>query len=458
VTASASSSVVPSSTRPGSLSIAQRCDQDSLSVIFSFCEGLPVMAVAARTCRLWYVAAGRRQSSCHGGKRIPGLEWDAILQVLQSPLRIHLSVLRIGHGNRMSTGADLLQLFAGCPQLEELIVSMDAHSIDTLTESPDGTAPFSAHAWPSALRRVQFDLYGYDVDLQPLVAVLPPSSDSGLPTIDFVLIEDAWMDLTPLIPLSQRTSLCVYNEMPDSSLAAVKQMRGLVDLSLSQRWPGVSDILKLLTEGPHQLQRLETISMNHHMTFNVQAMQALQTLPNLTAMEPSSIHPSCFPLLSSFVKMRTLCVVPEPSVDEAAVRALLSSLRALTELRSFEISGDQMTPELQATLLDGLAGVAPQLRELTLSAFASLPSLHALRGCAKLRKLEMSGCGLAAAAASDGSHSIDDVLQLLQSLHHLEWLEFDYCDLPLTDAQRAQLTPPSVLVPSLRHFGGRNDA
>ena len=175
-------------------------------------------------------------------------------------------------------------------------------------------------------------------------------------------------------------------------------------------------------------------------------------LPNLTALELTTMEPRCFPLLNFFGKMRILCVHPESPVDEAAVRALLSSLRAMTELRRFEINGGQLTPELQATLLDGLTVVAPQLHELRLLGFASLSFLHALRGCAQLRKLKMSGCGPAGATASEGSQSIDDVLQLVQSLNHLEWLEFDYCDLPLTDAQRAQLTPPSVLVPSLRRF------
>jgi hypothetical protein len=59
VVASAAQSV-----SPRALSIAQRCDQDSLSGVFSFSESLSDVVAAAQTCRSWRATASLRQSSC----------------------------------------------------------------------------------------------------------------------------------------------------------------------------------------------------------------------------------------------------------------------------------------------------------------------------------------------------------------------------------------------------------
>jgi hypothetical protein len=142
------------------LPIAQCCNHDCLSVVFSFCEGLRVMVSAAQTCRHWYAAAGRRQSSCRTEGR---WKWERILQMLQSPLRVHLCAVHVFCGT--VTADQLLQIFAGCPQLEKLFVEVDDESINTLTESTDGTVPFHAHTWPSSLRTVQFSLRDFGIDL-----------------------------------------------------------------------------------------------------------------------------------------------------------------------------------------------------------------------------------------------------------------------------------------------------
>ena len=372
--------------------------------------------------------------------------------MLQSPLRVHLCAVHVFCGT--VTADQLLQIFAGCPQLQKLFVEVDAESINTLTESTDGAAPFNAHTWPSSLRTVQFSLRGFGIDLKAFVNVLPPSSDSGFPELTFVLVEDLWMDLAPLFPLSHRTSLFVSQELPESQLSVVKQMRSLVSLSLNHGGPvdDVKDLLALLAEAeePHQLQRLERISMNS-IDLDDEGMQGLVTLPNLTELEPGAIHPSCFSLLCSFSKMRTLHLRPTDgsTVGAAEAAVLLSSLRAMPDLTSFEFRhwAEENSSQSQTSvlaflqpLLDGLGSVAPQLRELSLSDCSRLPPLHGLRTCTQLRKLKLCGC-FRGAASDVGSQSREDVLLLVQSLRHLERIEVKYCNLPLTEAQRTQLMP-----------------
>jgi hypothetical protein len=104
-----------------SLSVAQRCDQDSLSVVFSFCQGISHAVAAAQTCRSWYAATTLRQSSCRA--RV-WLDRNTFHAMLESPLRGHLSRLRIR--GTATTGNDLLQLSARCPQVEQLAVLVDA--------------------------------------------------------------------------------------------------------------------------------------------------------------------------------------------------------------------------------------------------------------------------------------------------------------------------------------------
>jgi hypothetical protein len=102
--------------------------------------------------------------------------------------------------------------------------------------------------------------------------------------------------------------------------------------------------------------------------------------------------------------------------------------------------------EAQKVLVDGLGAAVPQLRELRLHHFGALPLLLALSACTQLRTLCLIDCGRAR------GHSIDDVLQLLPSLRHLDCFQVLGCGIPLTDTQRAQLIPPSVLAPALKIF------
>jgi hypothetical protein len=127
------------------LSAAQRCDQDSLSIVFSFCQFISYAAAAAQTCRSWYAAATLRQNSCHATMFLNLLKRPAFLEMLQSPLRVHLSCVWL----RNARGNDVLQLHARCPQLEELTVQADGPSLVTLTDSAADVAAFNPHAWPS---------------------------------------------------------------------------------------------------------------------------------------------------------------------------------------------------------------------------------------------------------------------------------------------------------------------
>jgi hypothetical protein len=90
--------------------------------------------------------------------------------------------------------------------------------------------------------------------------------------------------------------------------------------------------------------------------------------------------------------------------------------------------------------------VVPQLHELRIESAYYLPPVSGLRTCTQLRSLSLYDC------TCESSTSGADVLALLQSLSFLERIELRVCTLSLTDFHRAQLTPPSVLVPSLKQL------
>jgi hypothetical protein len=136
---------------------------------------------------------------------------------------------------------------------------------------------------------------------------------------------------------------------------------------------------------------------------------------------------------------------PLGSCDEAAVVELLSSLRALPSLTSFELSGKGVRTHVLQSLLDGLGTAVLQLHELRIE-HAYLPPVNGLSTCTQLRSLILHDCTRESSAAGD------NVLALLQSLSFLERLELRACRLSLTELHRAQLTPPSSLVPSLKQL------
>jgi hypothetical protein len=451
---SASSIAAPSAVTP-SLSIAQRCNRDCLSIIFSFCEGVRVVASAAQTCRSWRATALLRQSSCRAKVDLDHFfdRRATSLQMLQSPLRVHLARLEFGNARDV----DLLQLqclHARCPQLEELTIEMDDTSSHELTESVEGATMFNTFAWPSSLRSLEIGRCGFNeksIGLQPLLNALP-SSAIRLGSLTLAIADDddvtAVLDLAPLVPLREFASLCTYYSPSVSQLAVVRQLRNLTELDVAGGYWEREDLLALLADGTHQLQRLEKINIRG-VTLDVELMQALLTLPNLTELEPSRIHSSCFPLLRSFEKLRKLCLYPR-AVNAAAVVELLSSLRALSELTCLRLDGFAAESAVQKALLNGLSASVPQLRELRLRYFCELPPLNALISCTQLRRLRLTKC------ERERGQPLADILELILSLPSLESVEVHRCRLPLTDEQCMQFAPPSILAPSLKTFDWRS--
>jgi hypothetical protein len=426
------------------LSIAQRCDHDSLSGVFSFSQHLIDVVAAAQTCHSWRAVASLRQSSCRAKVHLGGDKRADFLQMLESPLRVHLTKLYFGDAR----GHDLLQLHDRCSQLEGLTIRVNGASIVALTDSAAAASAFNAHAWPSSLRSLKILMRAVNsIGLQPLLNALP-STAIGLQSLKVHIPGDETvLDLTPLLRLPELTSLRVYPALLwPSQLAVVRQLRSLTALDLVGHGWNPRDLLALLADGSHQLQCLKKINIEPA-TLDVELMQALLTLPNLTELEPRSVALVSVPLLRSFVKLRKLRLLP-PSVDNAAVVELLSSLRALSELTSLVVGGFEGEPTVVKSLMDGLGTAVPQLRELTLCYFDALPPLTALSACTQLRALRLTECERA------HSQSLDDVLQLIVSLPHLESVEVDArCSLPpLTAAQRMQFTPPSAMAPALKTF------
>jgi hypothetical protein len=426
------------------LSAAQRCDRDSLSVIFSCCERIGDIATAARTCHSWRAAALLCQSDCCADV---SLARAAFLQMLQSPLRFHLFTLTLCEA---ISGEDLLQAHTRWPQLEELTVEVDGTSLVVLVGSAEGAAAFNAHAWPSSLRSMFIRMRDADpVGLQPLLDTLP--SAAGLEEV-FLLFRsgDPAVSLSPLLQLHRLTRFHVNCCLLPEQLLVVKQLRSLTQLGMAVGQWTLEDLRLLLVDGPHQLQRLKNIDVSST-RLDDNSMQALMTLPNLTELQPVDVDPHCFPLLRSFTKLRKLRVSSGAGdVSDPEAADLLSSLRAMPDLTNLKIRDWSGAIIIKTALLDGLGAAVPQLRKLSLSQCRALPPLNGLSTCAQLRKLKMTRCRRA--ASTHGSQPIDDVLQLLRSLRHIEHVELRYCSPPLTDAQRAQLTPPSLLIPSLKHF------
>jgi hypothetical protein len=367
--------------------------------------------------------------------------------MLQSPLRCH--ILRLTT-HRAVSGEDLTQLHTRCPQLEGLHVEVQGVSVAALTNSAARTAEFNAHAWPSCLRSLGLTLStswsSSLVGLQQLINALP-SSAGGLHTFKLSPLRATQIDLAPMLQLPHLT--CLWPRLPLSSpqRAVVRQLRGLTELDLGGGEGPTKALRLLLSESSHQLQQLQQVNVRE-VDITIAWAHALMTLPNLTELQPMSIGPRCFPLLRSFTHLRTLCIVPTSdglSVDEAAVSALLSSLGALSSLISLKVSGRKSLPHVQRMLLDGLAATMTQLQELTLSHFHAV-SMLCLRACAHLRSLRIEFSDLHI------SESVADVLQLVRSLRHLESFHVRECKGTLGAEQRAQLRPPSSLVPSLQEF------
>jgi hypothetical protein len=151
------------------------------------------------------------------------------------------------------------------------------------------------------------------------------------------------------------------------------------------------------------------------------------------------------------VKLRKLSIATRAALDNAGVVELLSVLRSLSELTSLRV-GRFAADAVQKAVLDGLSAAVPHLREITLFDLYPLPPLTALSACTQLRTLRLTG-----ACERDRGQSCDDILQLILSLPHLEFVEVDdRCNLSLTAAQRVQFTPPSAMAPSLKIFDWRS--
>jgi Leucine-rich repeat (LRR) protein len=269
------------------------------------------------------------------------------------------------------------------------------------------------HAWPSSLRSLRLGAAGaVSLGLQRLINALPSSA----PAIQSLTLmqNDAHIDLAPLLQLPQLTRL-VTQYLEPFQLAVVKQLSGLTDVSIANGGWSAEELRALLCNGTHHLQRLQRINLRE-VTLDVGTVHSLQTLTGLTELAPRSVDPSCFPLLRSLCTLRKLCIACNfGTFDQAAAVALLASLRALSNLTSFELKGRHSGPIAQQMLLVGLVIAVPRLRELSLTS-CTLRSLVPITLCTELRILSLMGCKFSFVDPCP----VVDVLPLLQSFVHLE--------------------------------------
>jgi hypothetical protein len=341
-----------------------------------------------------------------------------------------------------------MQLHTRCPQLNGLQVEINGLWIASLMQSAAAIAEFNARVWPSSLRSLELSLPTTSMaGGQQLIDALPVSS-VNLQSLNLMSwARGSGLDLAPLLRLPHLTSFTSEMTLLTPQLAIVRQMRGLTELDLGGGEGTTRVLLADNVDDPHQLQRLEKLNLSE-VNLTVEWAQMLLMLPSLTELRPSRMDPRCFPLLRSFVQLRTLCI-PDVSgkTSEAASADLLSSLGSLTHLTNLEVSGKRLQGSARRLLFDGLAAAVPQLHELSLVS-CKMSALARLSTCTQLRTLRLSSCNLTY------KPYLTDFLQLLQSLRHLTCLDLRDCPgAPSPNAElRVQLTPPSALVPSLKFF------
>jgi hypothetical protein len=396
------------------LSAAQRCDQDSLSVVFSFCQELRVVVAASQTCRCWRAIATRRQSCCHA-QPSRSFQRATFLELLRSPLRCHLTGLTL----RDVLVEDLLQLHGCCPQLEVLDVMLSGPWTAARTKSAEESATFNARAWPPSLRSLSIGCRGVPIGVQEQLLNAIPFSAIGLQSFRLTWSNPRkLLDFTPLLHLPQLTSLSTHRLLWRRQSVVVKQLCTLTELDIRFGcWPNMN-YLHAVCDEPHQLQRLEKLHM-HYLELNTESVLPLRTLPSLTELEPRHIDPECFALLHLLPNLRKLWIYPYcVPMEGVAVKGLLSSLHTMSHLTTLTFHLVKSAPAQWGQLFDELADSTPQLRKLTLYNCSRLPLRAWKIAGPQLRRLDLCCCDFE--GGQDGNQPRGAFAQWTHSLRTLE--------------------------------------
>jgi len=422
----------PAASNSSPRSIAQRCHSDALHCIFAFLA-LKELLPALLSCRDWYAAGCKEPSRALVLRPTP----DFIPLLVASPLRHHVAelVLYKWHGKLR---VKQLRLLRALPRLTALEAFLDAADVDAQmpsaqqAESLQQQTQFWRDTLPPQLRSLHLVLLSPVAPsiLQSLLHALP-----SLPALRALHLDNssADLDLSPLLQLAQLQELHLQDSPSPSQCATIKQLATLTTLEVPRGWR--SETLLELLRPPHALQQLQRVPRIRNI--GPALMAALRQLSELTELQPGLMAPDCWAGLGAFPQLRTLRLHWPDGFTSAQQSALEASLNAFPNLS--DLSLYRPWPQWDTTRL---ALRLPALRGLRVDNLG-LPSLDFLQHSPLLERLALNCCQIDAV----------DFLRCVQSCYtpQLRHLQLWYSVI-LSDAQLAQLHPPSAQLPALRQF------
>ena len=433
----------PATVRPP-LSAAQRCADDTLTLVFAF-VGLKELARAARTCRAWLATTAKDQP--RGLTRaFDQVNQLAAVCVSSSPFRRHIACITVGEWCSLNFNqlAQLRQL----PELTALSARLSAMDLKRLMDEAGGGALAQLKAaFPPRLRRLTLVLpkvhsaATWQLQLDALPAMEGLQELSLIAGVDAVPGHSTALSLEPLLQLPRLTHLewSVGNlTMPQMIIKQIATLQSFIPGCFS--WSSVQ--LTALCRPPHRLQRLQ--EFNPCLPSIDAAMMAdLVSLPELTAIG-SSFAREAYSFLPRFPRLRSLSVTLKSWLDAAQQAQhsslLVSALPACSALTDLTLE----YRECSEFFGDLLMRAVPRLRSLAFED-CSLPSLRFLRHAPNLRELSLLECR---------DLRVGHVIGIGAFAAQLECLTVRCCaGLQLDEAEQQLLTPPGALgLPRLREF------
>jgi hypothetical protein len=192
-----------------------------------------------------------------------------------------------------------------------------------------------------------------------------------------------------------------------------------------------------LVSPPHQLHRLEALSLNGVDVSPSTLEQLATNVPTLTRIEPPLMDVECLPILVKFKQLRHL-QIGLSNRSQSRFSTLAPHLHAFGQLRSLRL--EQFTFKRDEEVVQ-LMSAMPHLEELKLHK-VRLPSFNGLAAAVSLTSIHISCCP---------GVNFDGLCQLAKCTR-LTSLQLAGRHSPLTWKQVADLTPPSKLLPNLRWF------
>ena len=457
-------------------SAAQGCDADSLGIIFSFLE-LPELAMAARTSTRWLHVAAERTASLRWLVEIPPSSWP---ELARSRLRRHIGGLRYSRwGNGLSGRVDplpfnlLSSLLPALPVLVQLeLFLMHENPQEALLPLPHtlrvlhlsfvreptaATAQMLATAVSACTQLLELQLHispdsmgswtpkprVSDAFLQRMIDVCGTCTSLQIVDFSFPRPEDdairTDIDLAPLLQCAaalQRLHMSGLR-LKSAHMLVIKQLSQLHWVDVGRLSP---ELLAELCTPPHQLQQLEILNCGDA-KFDVAEMQHVLKIPSLTRLHVGHYTDAALALLPRLPLREVSFSGGVFNADFDSPECLYATLQQCHAVQCLRLSYVTLTRQQGVAILTAMS----QLKRVTLWNCPmpdGLVFLH--RAPPSLTSLELERC-----YSLNPRHLLRD----LKPVPQLQELIVNECFFgKLSKAQIRQLTPPSKLLPNLKHF------